>query len=195
MQEDINTRKGVERVIRFAFDYCERSQAMAAARVLMSDKSNVMTYAGGLWQRVFKEVSRRISGDQTQHMYVDALCMQMVRDPKSVRRDRHQQHVRRHHYRPCRRAAGRVWHGRQRQHSSRQDVDVRAGAWFRPADRGQEHGQSDRRDFDCIHVAGASGLCGGGEQSGRRGARSRQSRRKPRPILAEVWARGRRAIG
>ena len=78
-QEDFNTRKGVERVIRFAFDYARKH---GRKKVLMSDKSNVMTFAGGLWQRTFKEVAREYSDIQTQHMYVDALCMHMVRDPK-----------------------------------------------------------------------------------------------------------------
>jgi 3-isopropylmalate dehydrogenase len=50
----------------------------------MSDKSNVMTYAGGLWQRVFKEVAKEYSNIQTQHMYVDALCLQMAREPRSL---------------------------------------------------------------------------------------------------------------
>ncbi len=80
-QEDINTRKGVERVIRFAFDY---ARANGRKKVLMSDKSNVMTYAGGLWQRVFKQVAQDYRDIQTQHMYVDALCLQMVRDPNSL---------------------------------------------------------------------------------------------------------------
>ena len=80
-QEDINTRKGVERIIRFAFDY---ARANGRKKVMMSDKSNVMTYAGGLWQRVFKEVAKEYSDIQTQHMYVDALCLQMVREPRSL---------------------------------------------------------------------------------------------------------------
>ena len=80
-QEDINTRKGVERVIRFAFEY---ARANGRKKVLMSDKSNVMTYAGGLWQRVFKEVAKEYPDIQTQHMYVDALCLQMVREPRSL---------------------------------------------------------------------------------------------------------------
>jgi 3-isopropylmalate dehydrogenase len=80
-QEDINTRKGVERIIRFAFDY---ARANGRKKVMMSDKSNVMTYAGGLWQRVFKEVAREYSDIQTQNMYVDALCLQMVREPNSL---------------------------------------------------------------------------------------------------------------
>jgi 3-isopropylmalate dehydrogenase len=48
----------------------------------MCDKSNAMTYAGGLWQRVFKEVSREYPQIAPGHMYVDALCTQMVRDPR-----------------------------------------------------------------------------------------------------------------
>ena len=80
-QEDINTRRGVERVIRFAFEYARANQRK---KVLMSDKSNVMTFAGGLWQRVFREVAKEFADIQVQHMYVDALCLQMVRDPCSL---------------------------------------------------------------------------------------------------------------
>jgi 3-isopropylmalate dehydrogenase len=85
VQEDINTRKGVERVIRYALEYCERHQKQDGSprkRVLMCDKSNAMTYAGGLWQRVFKEVGREYPQITAEHMYVDALCTQMVRDPR-----------------------------------------------------------------------------------------------------------------
>jgi len=80
-QEDINTRKGVERIIRYAFEY---ARANGRKKVLMADKSNVMTYAGGLWQRVFKEVAQEFPSIATQHMYVDALCLQMVREPQSL---------------------------------------------------------------------------------------------------------------
>jgi 3-isopropylmalate dehydrogenase len=85
IQEDVNTRKGVERVIRYAFDLCEKHPKLDGSRrnrVLMCDKSNAMTHAGGLWQRVFKEVSREYPQIKAEHMYVDALCMQMVRDPR-----------------------------------------------------------------------------------------------------------------
>jgi len=84
-QEDINTRKGVERIIRYAFQCCERHAKLDGSprnKVLMCDKSNAMTHAGGLWQRVFKEVSGEYPQITAQHMYVDALCMQMVRDPR-----------------------------------------------------------------------------------------------------------------
>ncbi len=85
IQEDINTRKGVERIIRYAFEYCagnNKSDGTPRRRVLMCDKSNAMTHAGGLWQRVFKEVAASYPQIETQHMYVDALCTQMVRDPR-----------------------------------------------------------------------------------------------------------------
>jgi len=85
VQEDINTRKGVERVIRYAFEYCEGHTKIDGSKrrgVLMSDKSNAMTHAGSLWQRVFKEVAAEYPQFKAEHMYVDALCMQMVRDPR-----------------------------------------------------------------------------------------------------------------
>jgi 3-isopropylmalate dehydrogenase len=84
-QEDINTRKGVERIIRYALEYCRNNRKLDGSprsKVLLCDKSNAMTHAGGLWQRVFREVSAEYSGITAQHMYVDALCMQMVRDPR-----------------------------------------------------------------------------------------------------------------
>ncbi len=79
IQEDVNTRKGVERVIRYAFDYARRQ---SRRRVLMTDKANALTHAGSLWQRVFKEVGKEYPDLEPQHMYVDALCLQMVRDPR-----------------------------------------------------------------------------------------------------------------
>ena len=85
VQEDINTREGVERIIRYAFEYCELHKKFDGSprqRVLLCDKSNAMTHAGGLWQRVFKEVGGEYPQIKAQHMYVDALSMQMVRDPR-----------------------------------------------------------------------------------------------------------------
>ncbi len=79
VQQDINTRKGVERVIRFAFDYARQH---GRTRVLMSDKSNALTHAGGLWQRVFKEVAKGYPEIAPQHLYIDALCLQIVREPR-----------------------------------------------------------------------------------------------------------------
>ena len=85
IQEDVNTRKGVERIVRYAFEFCTNNRKRDGSprqRVLMCNKSNAMTHAGGLWQRVFKEVAAEYPTIETQHMYVDALCMQMVRDPR-----------------------------------------------------------------------------------------------------------------
>jgi 3-isopropylmalate dehydrogenase len=85
IQEDINTRKGVERIIRYAFEFAvhnKKTDGSPRGRVLMCDKSNAMTHAGGLWQRVFKTVGAEYPQIKSEHMYVDALCMQLVRDPR-----------------------------------------------------------------------------------------------------------------
>ncbi len=79
IQEEFHTRKGVERIIRFAF---ELARKQGRKKVLMADKSNAMTISGGLWQRVFKIVAAEFSDIQASHMYIDALCMHLVRDPK-----------------------------------------------------------------------------------------------------------------
>jgi 3-isopropylmalate dehydrogenase len=78
VQQDINTRKGVERIIRHAFAW---ARANKRTRVLMSDKSNALTYGHDLWQRVYKEVADGYPDIEASHMYVDALCMQLVKDP------------------------------------------------------------------------------------------------------------------
>jgi 3-isopropylmalate dehydrogenase len=77
-QEDINTRKGVERIVRYAFDYARRR---GYRRVCMSDKSNALTYGHDLWQRVFAEVRREYADIEASHLYIDNLLLQMVRDP------------------------------------------------------------------------------------------------------------------
>jgi 3-isopropylmalate dehydrogenase len=78
VQEDVNSRKGVERIIRFAFEYA-RSKSLK--RVCMSDKSNAMTFAHDLWQRVFKQVRQEYHGIESRHLYIDTLAMEIVRDP------------------------------------------------------------------------------------------------------------------
>ncbi len=87
IQQDVNTRKGVERIIRYAFEYAVsnlKPDGSPRQRVLMADKSNVMTHAHGLWQRVFKQVAQEFPKIKAEHMYVDALCLQMVRDPRPL---------------------------------------------------------------------------------------------------------------
>ena len=85
VQEDINTAKVVRRIIRYAFEYClhhTKADGTSRTRVLMCDKSNAMTYAGGLWQRTFKAISTEYPQIKPEHMYVDALCAALVRDPR-----------------------------------------------------------------------------------------------------------------
>src|SRR5256886_1329022 len=78
VQEDVNSRKGVERIIRHAFEYARKN---GLKRVCMSDKSNAMTFAHDLWQRVFKEVRREYTDVDSHHLYIDTLAMEIVRDP------------------------------------------------------------------------------------------------------------------
>jgi 3-isopropylmalate dehydrogenase len=79
-QEDISTRKGVERIIRHAFEF---ARASGRGKVVMSDKSNAMRFVGDLWQRTFSEVSREYPEIAASHLYVDALCLQLVKDPRA----------------------------------------------------------------------------------------------------------------
>jgi 3-isopropylmalate dehydrogenase len=79
IQEDVNTRKGVERIIRAAFEFADRN---GRRKVTMSDKSNALRHAHDIWQRVFTEVAREYPAIQSNHLYVDALTMQMLKDPR-----------------------------------------------------------------------------------------------------------------
>ena len=74
IQEDVNTHLGVTRIIDYAFK-------VATREVVMVDKSNAMTHAGGLWQERWKAVARKYLDIKTRHLYVDAAAMQLVRDP------------------------------------------------------------------------------------------------------------------
>ncbi|HVF55157.1 MAG TPA: 3-isopropylmalate dehydrogenase [Pyrinomonadaceae bacterium] len=77
-QEELNTRKGVERIIVAAFEY---ARAHGRRRVTMCDKSNVQRFGGDLWQRVFKEVAAQYEGIEANHQYTDATTMFMVLNP------------------------------------------------------------------------------------------------------------------
>jgi 3-isopropylmalate dehydrogenase len=78
IQEEINTYKGVNRIIRHAFEYA-RSNGLS--KVCMADKSNAMQQGHALWQRVFKQVSSEYADIRATHMYIDALAMFLVNDP------------------------------------------------------------------------------------------------------------------
>ncbi len=80
VQEEIHTRKGVERIIRAAFDYAFRHGNL---RVCMADKSNVMRYGHDLWMRCFEEVAVEYPEIESSHLFVDALAMQLVRKPEN----------------------------------------------------------------------------------------------------------------
>jgi 3-isopropylmalate dehydrogenase len=78
IQEEINTYKGVHRIIRHAFEY---AQANRLTKVCMADKSNAMQQGHALWQRVFRQVAAEFPGITATHMYIDALAMFLVKDP------------------------------------------------------------------------------------------------------------------
>ncbi len=80
VQEEIHTRKGVERIIRAAFEYALRA---GRHKVTMCDKSNVMQFGHDLWQRCFAEVAEEFTTIETDHFFVDALAMQLVRKPEN----------------------------------------------------------------------------------------------------------------
>jgi 3-isopropylmalate dehydrogenase len=79
VNEDINTRKGVERIIRAAF---EMARQRPRKKICMSDKSNAIPQAHGLWIRTFKLVAAEYSDVETTHLYIDVLAMEMVRAPE-----------------------------------------------------------------------------------------------------------------
>ncbi len=76
--EEVNTPGGVERIIRAAFDW---AKAHGKTRVTMSDKANAVP-AHRLWQEKFKMVAAEFSGITAEHRYVDALAMELVREPE-----------------------------------------------------------------------------------------------------------------
>jgi 3-isopropylmalate dehydrogenase len=74
IQEDVNTHFGVTRILEYAFE-------IARHEVVMVDKSNAMTFAGGLWQERWKAVAAKHPKIKTRHLFVDAAAMQLVKDP------------------------------------------------------------------------------------------------------------------
>ncbi len=80
VQESINTRKGVERCIRYAFEYCR--QRSGKKTLTLCGKTNVLTYAFDLWERAFHEVAVEYPDIKTDYAHVDAICMWMVKNPE-----------------------------------------------------------------------------------------------------------------
>ena len=79
VEEEINTRKGVERIIRAAFEWAVKN---GKTKVCMSDKANAMRHGHDLWQRVFKLVAAEYPGIKASHLYVDVLAMRLVQAPQ-----------------------------------------------------------------------------------------------------------------
>jgi len=80
LQESVNTRKGVERCIRYAFSYCRNRNRKK--HLTLCAKTNVLLYESDLWFRVFQEISREYPDIKTDYQHVDALCMCMIKNPE-----------------------------------------------------------------------------------------------------------------
>ena len=80
LQTSVNTRRGVERCIRYAFAYTRKRAK--AKKLTFCGKTNVLTFAHDLWQRVFAEVAAEYPEIQTDYTHVDACCMWMVKNPE-----------------------------------------------------------------------------------------------------------------
>jgi 3-isopropylmalate dehydrogenase len=79
IEEDVNTRVGVERIVRAAFDFARDRKR---GRVTLVDKANALRNSGGLWRRVFEELGQDYPGIERDAMYVDAMAMDLVRRPE-----------------------------------------------------------------------------------------------------------------
>ncbi|KPK02355.1 MAG: 3-isopropylmalate dehydrogenase [Nitrospira bacterium SG8_35_4] len=80
VQESINTRKGVERCIRYAFEYCRKRNK--DKKLTLCGKTNVLTYAFDLWERTFNEVAKEYADIKSDYAHVDAITMWFVKNPE-----------------------------------------------------------------------------------------------------------------
>ncbi len=143
-QGSVNTRLGVERCVRYAFDL---AGSRPRKHLTLVHKTNVLTFAGDLWQRTFDEVAAE-HPDVDDRLQPRRRRLHLLRaGPAALRRDRHRQPLRRHPHRPRRgrvrrHRAGRVGQPRPRPH---RPVDVRAGPRLGARHRRPEQGRSHRR--------------------------------------------------
>jgi 3-isopropylmalate dehydrogenase len=79
VQESINTRHGVERIVRYAFEYAQRPDRRK--KLTLVHKTNVLTYAGDLYQRVVDELAREFADVETDYVHVDAACIFFLAEP------------------------------------------------------------------------------------------------------------------
>lgn len=80
IQQSVNTRKGVERCIRYAFDFCRKRNK--ERHLTLCGKNNVLIYESGLWDRVFQEVHEEFPDISTDYQHVDAMAMWMIKNPE-----------------------------------------------------------------------------------------------------------------
>ena len=78
-QESINTWKAINRCIVYAFEYAKQNNRK---KVTLCAKTNVLTYAHDLWERIFNEVAKNYPDIETDYGHVDAVCMWMVKNPE-----------------------------------------------------------------------------------------------------------------
>ena len=181
----VNTRFGVERVVRDAF---ARAQARPRRHLTLVHKHNVLTHAGHLWRRTVEEVGAEFPDVETAYQHVDAATIFLATDPGRFDVDRHRQPVRRHHHRHRRGHRGRHRARGQRQHQPRGPLPehVRAGARLGARHRRPGQGRPDGDDplgRDAArppraHRRGRARRAGGG------GRPRRARRRAPRSTTA-----------
>jgi 3-isopropylmalate dehydrogenase len=80
IQESVNTRKGVERCVRYAYEYCRKRDRRK--HLTLCGKNNVLVYESGLWYRVFRELHGFYPDIEIDYQHVDALCMWMIKNPE-----------------------------------------------------------------------------------------------------------------
>ncbi len=79
IDESIHTKKGVERIVRYAFEHAQKS---GRRKITLADKANAIRFGGSLWQRVFRAVGVEYPAIKTEHLYVDVMAMELVKRPQ-----------------------------------------------------------------------------------------------------------------
>ncbi len=190
IQEEINTYKGVHRIIRHAFEF---AKANGHTKVCMADKSNAMQQGHALWQRVFKEVAAQYPGITATHQYIDAMAMFLVKDP-----GQYQVIVTNNLFGDIITDIGGALQGGLGMAASGnihpgQDVAVRAGPRLGAAAGGKERREPDRRDpVDGLDARNAR-RARRGEGRSRPPSRRRSPQARPPPTSAARWALGKSA--
>lgn len=75
----VYTRKGIERCLRYAYNLARKRRK----KLTLVDKSNVLVFGHGLWQRIFKEIGSEFKDVEQDHAYVDTMCMWIIKNPES----------------------------------------------------------------------------------------------------------------